>query len=208
MQGTPLFRILALASISTAFFFVAQSASADPSFVVSNEGSPIVIKSDAGTVDVTDIKVTNNEGSPIEIVGFGSGQANYYEGNPGDVVTGVSTFDDVVGNGVGNCYVGRPLANTKSCTVELALTVSGEAPTSSHPAAVGVSIIDITVGAKRLGEVAELEGEDSDSNLLTGTGQFAVEVDYAATPEPGSLLLLGTGMLGLAGVVRRKLSRG
>jgi hypothetical protein len=198
-----------LAGISTAFLFAAQFALANSLSTVSNEGSPIVIMSDVGTVDVTDILVTNNTGSPIEIVGFGPGQANHYEGNPGDVVTEVSTFDDVVGNGVGNCYVGRPLTNNnKSCTVELALTVSGEAPTSSHPAAVGVSIIDITIGAVSLGEVAELEGEDSDSNLLTGTGQFAVEVDYAATPEPGSLLLLGTGMLGLAGVVRRKLSRG
>jgi hypothetical protein len=197
MKGTLFFRALAFAGLASAAFFATQPAWADTLATVSNlnPGNPVVIKSDAGTVDVTDVLVTNNEGSPIEIVGFGSGQATYYEGNPGDVVTGVSIFDDVTGNDVGNCYVGRKLANGKSCTVELALTVSGVAPTLSHPGEVGVSIIDITVGA-----------EGVDTGLLTGTGQFAVEVDYA--PEPGSLLLLGTGMLGLAGVVRRKLGRG
>jgi PEP-CTERM motif len=28
------------------------------------------------------------------------------------------------------------------------------------------------------------------------------------TPEPGSMMLLGTGLIGIASVVRRKLSRG
>jgi hypothetical protein len=36
-------------------------------------------------------------------------------------------------------------------------------------------------------------------------GQAAFSVTYADTPEPNSLFLLGTGVLGLAGVVRRKL---
>jgi hypothetical protein len=39
---------------------------------------------------------------------------------------------------------------------------------------------------------------------LTGSG-FAYAVDGRPIPEPGTLIMLGTGILGLAGSLRRKL---
>ena len=42
------------------------------------------------------------------------------------------------------------------------------------------------------------------SESMDGTFKFSAKL---ATPEPSSLLLLGSGMLGLAGVVRKKFSR-
>jgi hypothetical protein len=44
--------------------------------------------------------------------------------------------------------------------------------------------------------------EVSNESLYTG---LEVEIGPATTPEPSSLLLMGTGVLGLIGVVRRKL---
>ncbi len=41
--------------------------------------------------------------------------------------------------------------------------------------------------------------------LYGGQGATIYLTTYAATPEPSSLLLMGSGLLGLAGVVRRKL---
>jgi hypothetical protein len=53
-------------------------------------------------------------------------------------------------------------------------------------------------------EAFELNGGDNQSVLLTGNLPIATAAP-AATPEPSSLLLFGSGVLGLIGAVRRKM---
>jgi len=48
-------------------------------------------------------------------------------------------------------------------------------------------------------------GSSGDGQGGPGGMEFYGTVNYSTTPEPGSLLLLGTGLVGLAGIVRRKL---
>ncbi|HME56736.1 MAG TPA: PEP-CTERM sorting domain-containing protein [Terracidiphilus sp.] len=43
-------------------------------------------------------------------------------------------------------------------------------------------------------------------SVLNSSGQASTAI-FSATPEPSSILLLGSGLLGIAGIVRRKLMR-
>ncbi len=61
-----------------------------------------------------------------------------------------------------------------------------------------VRTITLTLESNNLGNMFPNGGQGSDFILLN-VGQAST------TPEPGTLVLLGTGILGLAGVVRRKL---
>jgi hypothetical protein len=58
----------------------------------------------------------------------------------------------------------------------------------------GVRIVDVEKDIQLLG------GSDGSASLLSG-----VQNQFSEVPEPGSMLLVGTGALGFAGVLRRKL---
>lgn len=84
--------------------------------------------------------------------------------------------------------------------------------------AVGFTFTDVGVGTPFLISNASLLGVFSfnasvdtlgvtvaDVSVGGGSAQFGFGQPPAATPEPGSLGLLGTGVLGVAGVVRRRI---
>jgi hypothetical protein len=190
---------LAFAGLASAAFFAAQPASASIiPFTVTYLNSPRNAYSFNSPVDLTrQVEITNDNTVPVTISTISAvvGEENV-TGNPNDYVSNVSLAYDVPENGNDFCYDGRSLAVGASCYVDMVLTLVG-VPNVLHPNYYGESEIVFTVDSS------------NHPNADVKNDSFDVDVyDPSATPEPGNLLLLGTGMLGLAGVVRRKLGRG
>lgn len=193
------FKATATAAVVAAFLFAIQTASALP-LTYTDASNPLVVKSNQGTIHVTEFTITNPNTFTVNITSIGNPVVATHNnagkgapGNPHDIVTSAVLYNDVLGSG--NCYVGDLLLAGSSCTIELALEVAGVAPhgTGNNAATYGDNKISVLVTSNHGGSNPSV------------TAQFVTEVDYA--PEPGSLVLLGTGMLGLAGLLRKKLGR-
>jgi hypothetical protein len=131
-----------------------------------------------------------------------------YEAYLGDE-GGTGTLEQTLTTVVGQQYI-----------VEFAL-LNDTAPTTEYPnsfvAAFGGSTLldEIQAPADAYTLYSYLVEASGTSTTLSFTdennpGYFeldSISVDATATPEPGSLLLFGTGLLALAGVARRRLSR-
>jgi hypothetical protein len=136
---------------------------------------------DAGTQAVTIAPTTGCPGncpSGYVLVGTFSLPVNAY----GVTITGVFAADDE-----GVVYLnGNPIS-----------TIGGGAP--------GTYTTFIDSSYFNVGGTNYLTISDDNSLLQASGVELEATVTYSLTPEPGTLLLLGSGLVGIAGMVRRKM---
>lgn len=107
-------------------------------------------------------------------------------GTQTDYLSSVSLIQGSAGN-PSVCYIGESLAAGASCDVDIQVT------------AIYGGAMGSTSSTKMWGYAEGTEGAN-----LVGT-DLVETIDIGVAPEPTSLLMLGTGLLGLGALVRRKL---
>jgi hypothetical protein len=117
-------------------------------------------------------------------------QSNCFSNNFGlDVCNEHATLNQAIGSG--NYFL----------TLENAATVEGEPVYWDENSGVGCT----TTGCPSSAQENTLGTVPSEAFTLSGSGTTTSTTSGTSTPEPSSIMLFGSGILGLAGVLRRKL---
>jgi hypothetical protein len=199
MKNSLLYKGTMLFCVISAFLFATQFASASTIQITAPAGftSPLVVGSEEGSITIDDFLVTNITTTKptktnlyaVDITSI-TATIGTHADNPLDYVTSVTVSG-------GTCVAGTTvLAETDACTIDLTLDFVGGPPYKGHENPYGSNQIHLFVDSYNPTGTA---GNKADDTLT-----FKTIVDF--TPEPGSLLLLGSGLLGLAGVMWRKRS--
>jgi hypothetical protein len=200
MKGTMLFRTISLATVATAALFAAQAVSATTIAalqVTDPHSGQLNLNSDIGTITIANVIITNPNSEEVTFTNL-SANASFVSGNAGELAGATLVADNSGTNP--NC--GATLNAGASCDVDLVLTVTKNTGALNS---IGDNGTTITADAD------ETNSPFTALNPKT-TASFDTHVTndgpVPTIPEPGSLILLGTGMLGMAGMVWRKVVRG
>jgi hypothetical protein len=170
-----LFSLAACASFLLALVTLIPSRALADSITITQGLSAGVREGKGGSITYT---VTNTGGANVTLTGLGFGPFKFQKGDPFDM--------PISGSLAGTCGIGTVLAPGATCSLIFKFaTPNGRGEKDDNTGTYSVKVLVGTKGGFSATTVGKINVSD--------------------VPEPSTYLLFGTGLVSLAGVVRRKL---
>jgi hypothetical protein len=161
-----------------------------------------------GGTGTSNVTVTTTDTNPVDVNSFAFTDALQVtlSGN------GITPLVDVVNGSVGSAFAQIPVTLATPYNSSINLTSNGlnagnfDLLTSGLGAYEGTGNVYFDLAGAASATWTTSGGNISTSQVTSGGGNVEVIYTYSntITPEPGTLTLFGTGLLGLAGMLRRK----